>query len=132
MSQIQDALVERLSRLVIDCRDAVLSKTWFYPLLGISYFASHPNLYQSVAPALTKAITVSAAATFGLIFFTYLPQMAFCALFSGIFAPLAAAVMVLGEAYILVWVIGRPLMLAKVQDRICALLLSLPYTARNR
>jgi hypothetical protein len=122
MSQIQDAFVERLSRLAIDCRDAFLSRTWFYPLLGISYFASHPNLNQTVGPSLVKALAVSVAITFGLIFFTYLPQMAFCALFSGILAPLTAAVMVLGEAYLLVWVIGRPLMLARVQDRLCMIL----------
>ncbi|KXN90468.1 Regulator of rDNA transcription protein 8 [Leucoagaricus sp. SymC.cos] len=118
MSQIQDALVERLSRLVVDCRDAVLAKTWLYPLLGIYYFVANPSLYQSVAPALLKALAVSAGITFGLIFFTYMPQMAFCALFSGIFAPLTAAVMVLAEAYILVWMVGRPLMLPRVQDRL--------------
>ncbi|KAF5358522.1 hypothetical protein D9756_001759 [Leucocoprinus leucothites] len=110
--------LKALIRKTVDCRDAFVSKAWLYPLLGISYFTTHPSLYQSVAPALVKALTVSAGVTFGLVFFTYLPQMAFCALFSGIFSPLTAAVMVLGEAYILVWVIGRPLMLAKVQDRL--------------
>lgn len=119
MAQLQAAFVEKLSQLAIDCRDAVVSKTWVYPLLGISYFATHSNLYKPVLPALLKALVGSTAIVFGLIFFTYIPQMAFCALFSGIFAPIAAAVMVLGEAYLLIWVIGRPVMLAKVQDRLC-------------
>lgn len=122
MSQILAAIVEKVSHLVVDMRNAFLSRAWFYPLLGISYFASHPRLYESVVPTLLKSLMASAAITFGLIFFTYLPQMFFCALFSGFFAPIAAALMVLGEAYVLIWVIGRPLMLAKAQDRLCTLL----------
>jgi hypothetical protein len=112
-------VVERLSELGVDCRDAVFSRTWAYPLLGISYFATHPNLYEPVVPVLVKSLVFSVGIVVGLILFTYAPQMAFCAMFTGFFAPIVAAVMVLGEAYVLIWIIGKPLMMAKAQDRLC-------------
>ncbi len=119
MSEVKAILVEKISQLIIYSRDAVISRAWSYPLIGISYFAWHPNLYRAVAPTLLKALTASVGITFGLALFTYLPQMAFCALFSGIFAPIAAGVMVLGEAYVLIWFIGKPVMMTRLQDKLC-------------
>ncbi|KAF9452823.1 hypothetical protein P691DRAFT_771934 [Macrolepiota fuliginosa MF-IS2] len=118
MSQVGAFVIEKLWQLTVDSRDALFSWAWFYPLLGISYFASHPNLYEAVLPTLLKCLVASVGVTFGLIFFTYLPQVVFCASFSGIFAPIAAAVMVLGEAYVIIWIIGKPLMMNRVQDRL--------------
>lgn len=120
MSEAKAILVNKLSQLTINSRDAVLSRAWTYPLLGISYFVSHPNLYRAVTPTLLKALTTSVGITLGLFFFTYLPQMAICALFSGMFAPIVAGVMVLGEAYVLIWFIGKPMMMMRVQDKLCA------------
>lgn len=125
MAQTRAIVVERLSELAVDCRDAVLSRTWAYPLLGISYFATHPNLYEPVVPVLARSLAISVGIVAGLMVFTYAPQVAICVMFSGFLAPIVAGVMVLGEAYVLIWVIGRPMMMAKAQDRLCTLVAKL-------
>jgi hypothetical protein len=87
-------------------------------LLGISYLVSHPKLYNAVAPVVIKALLTSLGITTAMFFFTYLPQLAFCALFSGPLAFAAAAVMVLGESYILITFISKVFFLNAAQDRL--------------
>ncbi|KAF8964105.1 hypothetical protein BDZ97DRAFT_1660920 [Flammula alnicola] len=99
-------------------REAVLSHAWSYPILGIAYLVSHPVLYKAVGPVIVKAVTTSIAITGALFFFTYLPQVAFCALFSGPLAFLTAALMVVSEAYVLVAIVSKAFFLNAAQDRI--------------
>lgn len=114
-------LAEKLNETVTISRDAITSGGWSYPFLGILYFASHPSLYRAVAPILIKCLLASLGITGGLFIFTYLPQVAFCALFSGPFAFITAAVMVLGEAYAIILVVSKAFFLGQAQDQICAL-----------
>ncbi|KAF4615072.1 hypothetical protein D9613_002851 [Agrocybe pediades] len=117
-----DSLKSTLSNHILEAaslsRDAALSNAWSYPILGITYLISHPSLYKSVAPVLFKAVATSVGITAALFFFTYLPQVAFCALFSGPFAFLTAALMVFGEAYAIVSVVSKAFFLNAAQDRI--------------
>jgi hypothetical protein len=99
-------------------RDAFLSQAWIYPLLGISYLVSHPKLYDALAPVVIKALLTSLGITTAMFFFTYLPQLAFCAIFSGPLAFAAAAVMVLGESYVLVTFVSKVFFLNVAQDRL--------------
>lgn len=101
-------------------RDAFLSKAWFYPFFGISYLASHPKVYEAVTPVLIKALITSLCITTAMFFFTYLPQLAFCVLFSGPFAFAAAALMVLGESYVLVAFVSKLFFLNAAQDGLCS------------
>jgi hypothetical protein len=100
-------------------RDAFLSQAWIYPLLGISYLVSHPKLYDTLAPVVIKALVTSLGITTAMFFFTYLPQLAFCAVFSGPLAFAAAAVMVLSESYVLVTFVSKVFFLNAAQDRLC-------------
>ncbi|TFK42803.1 hypothetical protein BDQ12DRAFT_597801 [Crucibulum laeve] len=111
-------IAEKLTETAVISRDAVLSRGWSYPLLGITYFISHPSLYRAVAPTLVKALATSVGITMGLFFFTYLPQVAFCALFSGPFAFFTAALMVFSEAYVLITMVSKAFFLSAAQDRI--------------
>ncbi|KAJ8078408.1 hypothetical protein AAF712_012081 [Marasmius tenuissimus] len=99
-------------------RDAVTSGTWIYPVYGIVYLGSHPSLYRAVAPVVGKCILVSLGITAGLFVFTWLPQLAFCALFSGPLAFLPATIMVLGEAYFLSSLVARNFFIGPAQDQI--------------
>jgi hypothetical protein len=105
-------------------RDAFLSQAWIYPLLGISYLLSHPKLYNALAPVVLKALLTSLGITTAMFFFTYLPQLAFCAIFSGPFAFPAAAVMVLGESYVLITFVSKIFFLNAAQDKLCKVVLS--------
>lgn len=119
MEALKVTLAGHLLESATLARDATLSRAWTYPVLGVTYLISHPTLYKAVAPLIMKAIGVSIGITAALFFFTYLPQVAFCALFSGPFAFLTAAVMVLGEAYIVISLVSKAFFLGAAQDRIC-------------
>ncbi|PPQ78179.1 hypothetical protein CVT25_015512 [Psilocybe cyanescens] len=118
MESLKATLTGIFQESAVLSKDAVLSNAWSYPLLGITYLVSHPVLYKSIAPVITKAVLTSVGITAGLFFFTYLPQVAFCALFSGPFAFITAAVMVFSEAYVLVSVVSKAFFLNAAQDRI--------------
>ena len=114
-----DTLTTHLNEVATLVRDTLLSHAWVYPLLGISYFASHPNLVKAVAPVLLRALGTSFAITAAMFFFTYVPQLAFCVLFSGPLAFVVAALMVLSESFVLVMFVSKVLFLNEAQDRLC-------------
>ncbi|KAF9001978.1 hypothetical protein BDQ17DRAFT_1243764 [Cyathus striatus] len=111
-------LTELVTETATVSRDAILSIAWKYPLTGIVYFISRPSLYKAVAPTLVKVLLASLVITAALFFFTYLPQVAFCALFSGPFAFFTAALMVLGESYALITVFSKAFLLTSAQDKL--------------
>ena len=119
MDTFKDVLTTHLNEAATLVRDIVLSRAWVYPLLGISYFVSHPNLYKAVAPVLLRALGTSFAITVAMFFFTYVPQLAFCVLFSGPLAFLVAALMVLSESFVLVMFVSKVFFLNEAQDRLC-------------
>ncbi|KAG6854991.1 hypothetical protein C0991_009814 [Blastosporella zonata] len=111
-------LVEKFSESASLASDAVASGTWSYPLLGIVYFVSHPSLYKAVTPVIVKGTAMALGTTLALFIFTYMPQVAVCAVFSGPLAFLIAALLVLGEASAIVLVISRVFFMSQALDQI--------------
>ncbi|KAJ5215092.1 hypothetical protein N7468_010771 [Penicillium chermesinum] len=70
---------------------------WIYPLRGIQYFATHRFLWPLFKARLLPIVLLSTFVYFLLFFFTYLPQVAFLALFQGKGAWVNGAFLVLGE-----------------------------------
>ncbi|KAJ5760583.1 hypothetical protein N7520_007739 [Penicillium odoratum] len=70
---------------------------WLYPLRGIHYFATHRFLWPLFRARLVPIVLLSSFVYFLLFFFTYLPQVAFLALFQGAGAWVSGAFLVLGE-----------------------------------
>ncbi|KAF9475683.1 hypothetical protein BDN70DRAFT_908031 [Pholiota conissans] len=118
MESLKAAAIEKLVDIAILSRDALFSRAWSYPILGITYLGTHPALYKAIAPLIAKAIATSMGITAVLFIFTYFPQVAVCALFSGPFAPVTAAVLVLSEAYCLIYIVSKVVFLGNAQDRI--------------
>lgn len=83
ISRTGGTILEEINHVSNAAKEAVLSGGWYYPLYGVVYFISHPSLYRSVAPLMLKSALASLGITIGMFTFTYLPQVAFCALFSG-------------------------------------------------
>ncbi|KAM5468871.1 hypothetical protein MauCBS54593_004866 [Microsporum audouinii] len=73
------------------------SATWLYPLQGIVYFIFHPFLWPLFRSRLLPITLLSLFIYTILFVFTYLPQVAFLAIFHGPGAWFNGAVMVLGE-----------------------------------
>ncbi|KAF8078177.1 hypothetical protein FPV67DRAFT_1402800 [Lyophyllum atratum] len=114
----KSVVTEKLVETATLSRDAVTSGAWSYPLLGIVYFVSHPSLYRAVAPVIIKCIITALVITVALFVFTYLPQVAFCVLFSGPFAFIAAALMVLAESYAIIMLVSKAFFLGQAHDMI--------------
>lgn len=71
--------------------------SWLYPLKGVYYFIAHPFLYPLLGARLLP-LTILSVLILGVLFtFTYLPQVAFLAIFHGSLAWVNAAFLVLGE-----------------------------------
>ncbi|KAJ7684770.1 hypothetical protein DFH06DRAFT_1463020 [Mycena polygramma] len=117
-SRVVGAVEQQLVEVATVGRDAVLSGGWWYPVQGVWYFVSHASLYRSIFPVILKTLLTAFGITLGLFFFTYLPQVAFCALFSGPFAFATAALLVLGEAYALIMFVSKAFFLARAQDQL--------------
>ncbi|CRG85290.1 Polyprotein pp220 [Talaromyces islandicus] len=71
--------------------------TWLHPIRGIVYFVSHPFLWPLFRSRLLPITLLSGFAYTLLFVFTYLPQVAFLAIFQGNGAWINGAVLVLGE-----------------------------------
>jgi hypothetical protein len=77
-----------------DCLFAAL-----YPFKGIFYFLVHPFLYPLLRARIIPAFLLSAFVIFNLFFWTYLPQVAFLALFQRVgSAWVNGTFLVLGES----------------------------------
>ncbi|KAF7716294.1 Uncharacterized protein PECH_005052 [Penicillium ucsense] len=70
---------------------------WLYPLRGIYYFATHRFLWPLFKARLVPIVLLSTFVYFLLFFFTYIPQVAFLAIFQGWGAWINGAFLVLGE-----------------------------------
>lgn len=76
---------------------AVVSASWHYPLKGIVYFIAHPFLYPLLRAQLFPAFILSIFVLGNLFFWTYLPQVAFLAIFHRAGAWVNGTFLVLGE-----------------------------------
>ncbi|KAJ7070367.1 hypothetical protein B0H15DRAFT_870770 [Mycena belliarum] len=112
------ALEQRGLQILSLSRDAVVSGGWWYPLQGILYFVSHASLAASILPVILKTLLSAVCITATMFFFTYLPQVAFCAVFSGPFAFATAALLVLGEAYAIILFVSKAFFLGHAQDQL--------------
>ncbi|KAF2495235.1 hypothetical protein BU16DRAFT_461980 [Lophium mytilinum] len=75
----------------------VVTASWLYPLKGIVYFAGHSFLWPLLRARLLPAFLLSIFVLFNLFFWTYLPQVAFLAIFHHAGAWVNGTFLVLGE-----------------------------------
>jgi len=71
-----------------------------------------------VTPVLLKLLTTSLVVLAVMFFATYLPQVAFLALFTGPLAFIAAVPLVLTESSVIILFVARVFLLSQVQDQL--------------
>lgn len=81
---------------------SVVSASFLYPFKGIYYYAAHPFLWPLFGRRLIPLIVTSIVVLGMLFTFTYLPQVAFLAIFHGHLAWFNAAFLVLGEGQVVI------------------------------
>ncbi|OBZ74245.1 Outer spore wall protein RRT8 [Grifola frondosa] len=91
--------------------EAIVSLAWLWPLRGIFFSLTHPHIILSVRNAVLKSLLTSVVIFVLLAFFTYLPQAAVLAIFTGPLAPIFALFLVGAESLLLLTLLARPLFL---------------------
>ncbi|KAH7100318.1 hypothetical protein BKA62DRAFT_706658 [Auriculariales sp. MPI-PUGE-AT-0066] len=83
-------------------KQLVQSRTYLYPLRGISYLLSHSSLWPPVTRHLPSLLLLSTGVLVFMFAFTYLPQVAVLAIFNGPLAFVNAAGLVLSESQFII------------------------------
>ncbi|KAI9017213.1 hypothetical protein BC832DRAFT_543935 [Gaertneriomyces semiglobifer] len=95
--------------------------TWVWPINGIFYFFSHPELYRPLGPTLMKAVGTSVAITIGMFVFTFIPQAAGLSMFLSPFLGVPITfILVLVETYIIVTLAIKELYIDPLQSQLFA------------
>lgn len=81
---------------------SVVAASFLYPFKGIYYFLAHPAYYPLFGRRLIPLTIISIVILTLLFVFTYLPQVAFLAIFHGHLAWFNAAFLVLGEGQVII------------------------------
>lgn len=91
---------------------------------GIAYFAAHPFLYPLLRARLLPALLLSVFVYFNLFFWTYIPQVAFLALFHTVgSAWVNATFLVLGEGAAIVAILFEAFLVVRATAKMAGLLL---------
>ncbi|CAL1714143.1 unnamed protein product [Somion occarium] len=75
---------------------ALASLAWLWPIRGIIYTVTHPQVVLSVHKALLTSLITSTIIFLLLAFFTYIPQAAFLSIFTGLFIGPVLALLLIG------------------------------------
>ncbi|KAF8574035.1 hypothetical protein K439DRAFT_1665588 [Ramaria rubella] len=93
------------------CREAIASRTYFYPPLGVIYLISHQSLYPPVASRILPCVLLTIGVTFPMFLLTYLPQAAILTLVNGPLGPINAIALVLSESTTIVNMLAKAFLL---------------------
>ena len=83
MSSVENSVKRQVGHAQTVAQQAATSGAWLYPVRGILYLLTHPNLIKPVLPVFFKGILLSLGVVAALFFFLYLPHVAVLAFISG-------------------------------------------------
>ncbi|KAI0791971.1 hypothetical protein C8Q75DRAFT_714888 [Abortiporus biennis] len=90
---------------------AISSLAWLWPIRGIYFTVTHPEVVLSVKGTLVKSLLSSVITFIVLAVLTYLPQAAFLSIFTGFLGPFLALLLVGAESIFLLTFLAKPLFL---------------------
>ncbi|KAK4247821.1 hypothetical protein C7999DRAFT_31768 [Corynascus novoguineensis] len=93
------------ARLLLN--DAARSGSYMYPIKGIFYFISHPELWKPLRSRLLPYLTLYSSVLGSMFFFTYLPQLAIMAFVNGPLAVFTAALLILNESSTITGILSK-------------------------
>ncbi|KAE8444647.1 hypothetical protein EG329_014395 [Mollisiaceae sp. DMI_Dod_QoI] len=108
----------------------IVSTSWLYPFKGVWYFTTHREFWPLFQRRLIP-LTILSIVVLGFLFtFTYLPQVAFLAIFHGPAAFFNAAILVLGEGQVIIALLFEAFLIDETcVDVFDATLISRGYTS---
>ncbi|KAK4040728.1 hypothetical protein C8A01DRAFT_35289 [Parachaetomium inaequale] len=93
------------ARLLLN--DAARSGSYLYPVKGIFYFLTHPELWKPLRSRLLPYLTLYSSVLGSMFFFTYLPQVAIMAFVNGPLAVFTTALLILNESSTITGIISK-------------------------
>ncbi|KAL2198753.1 hypothetical protein P885DRAFT_67906 [Corynascus similis CBS 632.67] len=93
------------ARLLLN--DAARSGSYMYPIKGIFYFISHPELWKPLRSRLLPYLTLYSSVLGSMFFFTYLPQLAIMAFVNGPLAVFTTALLILNESSTITGILSK-------------------------
>ncbi|KAK4133383.1 hypothetical protein BT67DRAFT_450266 [Trichocladium antarcticum] len=103
----QEVAKEDFDHAKVLINDAARSGSYLYPIKGIFYFISHPDLWKPLRSKLLPYLGLYSGVLGSLFFLTYLPQLAVMAFVSGPFAVVTTALLILNESATITTIISR-------------------------
>jgi hypothetical protein len=111
MSSIEEYFRNRVFNILQVSREAIISRTYLYPLFGVSYLISHTSLYPPVCSRILPFMLLTTSVTIPMFFFTYVPQAAVLTVINGPLGVISAIALVLSESATIVNFISRQFLL---------------------
>ncbi|KAL5513089.1 ADE17 [Sanghuangporus vaninii] len=112
MSSIVDVARERALHVAQESKQALYSRSYLYPPLGVLYFVRRPSLWPPLLSRILPCLVLSVGVVVPMFFFTYIPQAAVLSFTDGPFAgPITAAALVLSESSVIINAIARAYLL---------------------
>ena len=111
MSSFKEYLRNQSHRIIQISLEALTSRAYLYPPLGVSYLISHSSLYPPVYSRILPCIILTVSVTFPMFLLTYVPQAAVLTLVNGPLGPINAIALVLSESTTIVTFIAKAFLL---------------------
>ena len=112
MSSLGEVLRKHIANAAEDLKQAISSRSFVYPPLGVLYFVRHPSLWPPVLSRILPCLALSVGVIVPMFLFTYLPQAAILSFTDGPFAgPISAVALVLSESSTIINALARAFLL---------------------
>ncbi|KAF8516049.1 hypothetical protein JB92DRAFT_2912199 [Gautieria morchelliformis] len=111
MSSVKEYFRTRFLYILQVSREAIFSRAYLYPVLGVSYLFSHTSLYPALYSRVPPCMLLAVGVTVPMFFLTYFPQAAVLTLVNGPLGPISAIALVLSESATIVTFIARAFLL---------------------
>ncbi|TDL23745.1 hypothetical protein BD410DRAFT_897353 [Rickenella mellea] len=92
-------------------KDAVMSKSYLYPPMGIMYFVSHASIWPPLIHRIIPMTLLSIGVIIPMFIFTYFPQAAILTLMNGPLGPINAIALVLSESTFVIVLLAKAFIL---------------------
>ncbi|KAL2269439.1 hypothetical protein VTJ83DRAFT_1623 [Remersonia thermophila] len=97
-NKAQEVVKEDYDKAKALLSEAAKSGTYLYPIKGIVYFFTHPELWKPLRSIIVPYITLYSGVLGSMFFFTYLPQLTVMAFVNGPLAVVTTALLILNES----------------------------------
>ncbi|KAL2183444.1 hypothetical protein L209DRAFT_759044 [Thermothelomyces heterothallicus CBS 203.75] len=103
----KEVVKEEYDKAKLLLNDAARSGSYMYPIKGIFYLISHPELWKPLRSRLLPYLTLYSSVLGSMFFFTYLPQLAVMAFTNGPLAVFTTALLILNESSTITGILSK-------------------------